>query len=921
MYTHDFKAFFDHSTDLLSITSFDGYFLELNNQWSNVLGFSQEELTTAPFLDFVHPEDREKTAQRVQDFLAGLPRKSHFENRYKTKSGEDVWLEWNSTLDNEKRIIYSVARDITAFKKREEVERQFSKIVLEHSKLSTLDTLNIDDFTQCLLNATIGLFEVDSVSYWRLSTDRRKIYCTHSAERDNAIPRKNKELLEMDAPRYFEGILSNKIISADDARIHPSTTEFNSGYLQSFDVCSMLDAQVTGESGLWGIICLESSVILKWSVDEQNRLLSLASVLSIALLNDERNKSNQRLERLSNILDNVNEGVFITDARGELTLMNRGFERMTGYETSELRGLDMEAMLQMFQTDLGHSNLILEGIQMEAPFKQEMRLHTKAGVRIWTELSIAPFYQQEGKLEGFYGFQMDITRRKQAETEREKLNRYFQQHHRLSTQQALDSTALMQAYVELGLELFQLETGVISRINGNSYEIYAEASQLEEPYRIGESYSLENTLCQALIKKGQAIATNNVPESAVGLHTVQKNEGVIAYIGAPIFVNDEIYGILNYSSQHHRATDFSEKEISLLELMAHDLSKRLEADHTQHQLRESEERYRSVVDALSEGIVMQDTQDAVTMCNEAAASILGLTTDQLIGKDSYDPRWKALDMKGDPISPEDHPSMVTSKTGKPVRGFLMDVWKADGERSIISINSEPVINELGERYAVVASFSDVTAQKEAELSLKKALAEKNLLFRELHHRIKNNLNMVNNLLYLRARFTENEELMDFIKDTQNRILSIAKTYDLLLKLEEFDRLHTKAYIDDLLTSLVRIYATHPDRYELKIAIENHKLDVDKVATLGLLVFEIVTNIFKYAYDQNEGGVVTVDLEKVNDRLELKVSDKGKGLDSQKYMNGSSMGMSLIKAFVAQLKGDLQIEGEGGVSYLISFPMT
>lgn len=921
MYTHDFKAFFDHSTDLLSITSFDGYFLELNHQWSKVLGYSLEELSSVPFLDFVHPEDKEITAQRIQAFLAGLPGKNQFENRYKSKSGKSIWLEWNSTVDSEKRIIYSVARNITAYKKREEIESQFSNIVLEQSKLSALDTLNIDDFTRSLLNETLTLFEVDSVSYWRLSVDRKKIYCTHSAERSNAISRQEKELLERDAPRYFEGILSNKIIAADDASTHPNTVEFNRGYLQAFDVCSMLDAQVTGESGLWGIVCLESSKRRKWSVDEQNRLLSLASVLSIALLNDERRRSNQRLERLSNILDNVNEGVFITDASCKLTLMNHGFERVTGYEASALRGMDMVLMLQLFRTDPDHADLILEGIRMEQPFKQEIRHQTKSGTQVWSELSISPYYDHDGDLEGFYGFQIDITRRKQAETDREKLNRYFQNHHRLSTQHALNSTAFMNDYVQLGLELFQMETGMISRINGNSYVIAALAAHSSSRYQVGKSYSLKNTLCQALIQEGRVIATNNVPEHAIGKQSLPMEEAVVAYIGAPIFVNDEIYGILNYSSQHHRTTEFNEKEISLLELMAHDLSKRLEADHTQHQLRKSEERYRSVVDALSEGIVMQDTYDEVTMCNEAAAKILGLTTEQLIGKDSYDPRWKAMNMQGEPISPEDHPSVVTSRTGKPVRGFLMDVWKADGERSIISINSEPVINELGERYAVVASFSDVTAQKEAEFSLKKTLEEKNLLFRELHHRIKNNLNMVNNLLYLKARFSENQELLNFIKDTQNRILSIAKTYDLLLKLEEFDRLDSKAYVDDLLTSLVRIYATHPERYQLKIAIENHKLNVDTVATLGLLIFEIVTNIFKYAYDQNEGGEVSVNLNKVNDRIELRVSDKGKGLDSQKFMNGTSMGMGLIKAFVAQLKGELQINGEGGVSYFISFPMS
>ena len=1052
MGTHDFKAFFEFSNDLLSIANLEGYFIKLNSRWAQATGFSLAELTAKPFLDFVHPEDQKRTARAADTLSTSKSESVHFENRYRTRSGAYLVLEWNSVIDRDNQIIYSIARDITSYKKREVLDQSFSEIVLKYTRLNTLKDTRISDFITDLLHDVIRLFDVDSVSYWVLSPDRRKIVCANSAEGPDVQPRLNQELLEEEAPTYFQGILSNKLIAADDASWHPCTREFNNGYLQAFNVHSMLDAQVEGEFGLWGIVCLESSEPRNWSFEEQNMLLSLTSVLSVALLNHERQKSTLERERLSHIINSVSEGVIITDREREVTWINKGFERVTGYELSDIQGMKLGDILRGPETAVEDMERISRGVWSKQPFTQEILNYTKGGHKFWSELYISPYYSIDGDLEGYYGFQKDITRRKIAEEEQAKLNRYFQHHHELATRSGLDIEAILKANVQLGLELFQMQLGIISKVNGDLYQIHSIASEGDTPFAEGQVFALEKTLCYSVVHSGKAIASNDVQKSELSSHPAYMDGGLKSYMGVPIFMNGQVFGTLNFSSWEKRPVNFNKNEIALLEMMADDLSKQLEFDLTQQRLRSSEERYRSVVDSLSEGIVVQDMNDAVTMCNEAAANILGLTTDQLIGKDSYDPRWKALDMNGEPIRPEAHPSMVTSRTGQPVRGFLMDVWKSDGSRAVISINSEPVVNEKGEMYSVVASFSDVTAEvyakrsleqskqrieniansvpgallqykqhpeglvellyiseqaqqvwgvpkgealadvgllwskilredvpgmkasmttsaqelsfweytyrmkgedgsikwlntrgmprresdgsviwdtlaldvtalKDTEIDLKQTLEQKNLLFRELHHRIKNNLNMVNNLLYLRARFTKNQELLGFIKDTQNRILSIAKTYDMLLKLEEFDRLYTKEYLEYLLENLMSIYASKPEQYELRCSVENHKLHVDKLATLGLLVFEIVTNIFKYAYDEGEKGLVVMDLKEEDGTIRMLIADQGKGIEDLDAIDGNSLGMSLIKAFIAQLKGQLRIEVKGGVSYDISFPMS
>jgi PAS domain S-box-containing protein len=139
-------------------------------------------------------------------------------------------------------------------------------------------------------------------------------------------------------------------------------------------------------------------------------------------------------------------------------------------------------------------------------------------------------------------------------------------------------------------------------------------------------------------------------------------------------------------------------------------------------LEKQERLYKSIVSALSEGLVVQDQTDKIVMCNDSASRILGLTKAQLLGKDSYDPRWKALKEDGSLFHPDDHPSMITLRTGQPVDGVIMNVHVGDTKRSIISINSRPILDHQGKLLGAVASFTDITEQKRYEQALQESEA-------------------------------------------------------------------------------------------------------------------------------------------------------------------------------------------------------
>lgn len=165
---------------------------------------------------------------------------------------------------------------------------------------------------------------------------------------------------------------------------------------------------------------------------------------------------------------------------------------------------------------------------------------------------------------------------------------------------------------------------------------------------------------------------------------------------------------------------------TILVAVVRDITQRRRAEEA---LEKSEERYRSIVTAMSEGIVMQDAEGRIIACNESAERILGLSRDQMMGLTSFDPRWQAVHEDGSPTTGHDHPIVITQRTGQPRSNVIMGVHRPDGSLVWVSVNTQPLCRP-GERlpYAVVASFTDITQQRQAKIALRESEARYRSLF-------------------------------------------------------------------------------------------------------------------------------------------------------------------------------------------------
>ncbi|MCX6033256.1 MAG: PAS domain S-box protein [Chloroflexi bacterium] len=160
-------------------------------------------------------------------------------------------------------------------------------------------------------------------------------------------------------------------------------------------------------------------------------------------------------------------------------------------------------------------------------------------------------------------------------------------------------------------------------------------------------------------------------------------------------------------------------EEAFLTTVANALAGVIERARTTEAVRVGEERYRSVVAAMSEGIVVQDAGGKILACNASAEHILGLTADQMQGRTSLDPRWRAIHEDGTPFPGEAHPAMVTLRTGQSCSAVIMGVYRADGSLVWVSVNSQSLLHPgAATPHAVVATFADITEHRRAELALR-----------------------------------------------------------------------------------------------------------------------------------------------------------------------------------------------------------
>ncbi len=332
-------------------------------------------------------------------------------------------------------------------------------------------------------------------------------------------------------------------------------------------------------------------------------------------------------------------------------------------------------------------------------------------------------------------------------------------------------------------------------------------------------------------------------------------------------------------------------------------------------LNSSEEKYRTLVENATEAIFV--TQDQmVKFENTNALRASGFSGEELHSR-------PFLDF----IHPDDRQIMI-DRYRKRIEGeevsnnFHFRIINKAGDARWMEISAVSITWEG--KPAVLNFMTDITERKEAEEKLRESLKEKEVLLKEIHHRVKNNMQIVSSLLNLQVDYIKEEEDRVIFLESQNRIHTMALIHEKLYQSDDLVRIDFSEYLRNLLQTLMRSYDVSPGLIEVKTEVHGIFLSIDSAIPCALVANEIISNCFKHAFPEGRSGEIVLSLKSVKgaggDEYVLEVRDNGVGIDvSQDIEDTKTLGIQLIRTLTRQLKGSLNISSNGGTSYTIVFP--
>ncbi|MBS3819005.1 PAS domain S-box protein [bacterium] len=367
-------------------------------------------------------------------------------------------------------------------------------------------------------------------------------------------------------------------------------------------------------------------------------------------------------------------------------------------------------------------------------------------------------------------------------------------------------------------------------------------------------------------------------------------------------------------------------------------------------LKVSENRYRDLVEKAGIGVAINDPEGNLYYFNNTFAELFGYTKEEMQGKSfqslvsiqdykklmKFDLRNKAepsrYEVKGNKKGGNfiylevDRRVLKSREKVIGTRLYLWDVTekkKAEQELKKYQTKLEKLVEK---RTAELKTANkklkrEVKERKQAQKQIKASLQEKEILLREIHHRVKNNLHLVISLLRLQSSYVQNQQDAGMFKECEDRIRAMATIHEKLYKSKDLANVSFTQYLQGFADYLFQAYNVDPRRIQLNTEMEEVSLDLNKAIHCGLIVNELLSNSLKHAFSDGQEGQVNIRLhsEKQNKVL-LEISDNGSGIPQNKHLDqGDSLGMKLVYGLVDQIGGTLNLDKKKGTRFQIIFP--
>jgi len=649
-------------------------------------------------------------------------------------------------------------------------------------------------------------------------------------------------------------------------------------------------------------------------------------------------ESNSRdVEKAASFIIALGESAMVMDCDGIVIDANARQAEMLGRTVEGMRGASIWDILPPDAAGQERP-LVEDAISSGKP----VMFTDKLGDR-WFESSVLPLLDGEGRVERLAVFRTDVTNRRRTGAEQEAYRAELEKTVERRTRKLSDLNRALQATSECNQILFRArdEMELLGSIckaivdvqgagmawvgyfeeDGRMMRPVAQAGLEDDFIEWGritqESENEGEPAGTALRTKRPCVVDDLSKASGTAIWRREASRrGFSSTVSIPLITGGEVMGTLNIFSVDAGA--FGDDRVRLLAGLADDLGfgirtmrARNEHRRAEEALARSEARYRELVANLSDMVVEIGIDGVISYASPQVERIFGFRPEELVGRSLTEfihPEYLGRGLEAI--------SEITREG--PIMDFEFRTLHKDGHYLDASISGQ-LVDDNGS-VKIVGIVKDITGRKQAEERVRAALREKEVLLKEVHHRVKNNLQVIISLLSIQSRQVRDNAVKEVLQDSQNRIRSIALIHEKLCKSEDVAMVDFAGYVRNLVHELLRAYASEKGAPALDLRVQDIRLGIDTAVPCGLIINELVTNCLKHAFPPGKTGRISIEFRSTGGgRIMLQVSDDGiglpEGLDIKKMQ---TMGLGMIQALTEQLRGTLEMDRGSGTAIRVSF---
>ncbi len=909
----------------------EGKIIDVNESFIRLIGYSKSELIGRSILDLNIWDNLEERTHIIQD-LKQHQRIEHQELQWRTKTGNiieiEVFGEWIE-LSGKPHILWVVS-DITqrkqAQKERElrKVHLQFQQVVMmELFKCPDIHNGNLQAALQTITQIAAHTLNINRVGIWFYNQQHSKINCVNLYELLLNKHSNGQKIYISDYPNYFKTIETEQFIAVENAQTDPRTKDFSETYLLPIGITSMIDVPIYSGSKIVGIICLEHTGSLRnWHLEEQNFAAYLAYVTSLALETCDRAKAETALrqseERFRQLAENIESIFWMIDPQKQQAIyVSPAYEKIWGRSRQEVYNQPLSSLTEGIYPQDRESVLRKMTQKFQSNQDLEYRIVRPEGEIRWIRDRSFPIRNEAGEIYRVAGIAEDISERKHAETILQHRVELEQLVTSISTQfinlNAHEIESGIQAALQRMCQFMQVDCGYIYLVSEEGKQISNThqwcATDIESKCHYLQNFEFEYfPYVLEKLRNFEVINIANIEDLSLAASR-EKNiwlkQSIQSILCVPMVSRSQLFGFIEFNAIRQPQT-WTEASINILKLIGEVFVSALERQRVEETLRLTQ----FVVDRAIYSVFWVDQNARLFYVNEAACQSLGYSREELLQMTVYDidpdftpevwlQHWQDIQLQG---------SMAFESRHRTACGRIFSV--------------EITVNHLifGRRELNFCFVRDISERKQAEEQMQASLKEKEVLLREIHHRVKNNLYIISNLLDLQSDAIQDESLLALFSDSQTRIQSMALIHDQLYQSTDLRQVNFGDYIPRLVENLFFSLGDTQGLVKSVIHAEPIQINLETAIPCGLLINELITNTLKHAFPNGRSGEVYVEFyQDLEHKLYLKVRDNGVGISPDiDWDNLTSLGLKLVQILSKQLRATLNLNSSEGTCIELIF---